>query len=441
MITVKELEAIKPGDKEIVVDVGEGLRLRIYPSGKRAWVLRYQLNGNRQVMALGSYEFMSLKAARRSANEARKLIDQGIDPKAHAQETERARIVKIEAERLAHESRRLFKPTAERWMELEISQRKQGASEMLRSFTKDVFPFIGEREIGSIKRQELIELLDIIKARGSSVQANRTLTAIKQLFNWCVLREYLDSNPLAMVKKSKIGGAEKERERTLSESEIRELCDKLPDAGLGRATELSLWILLSTAARVGEIIQARWSEVDLDNGVWTIPARTAKNGKAIPITLSNFALRHFKELREIHHWNDWDMPSTKKDGYHVCEKSITRQVKDRQTDAPFSGRSKAVSALILSGGNWTPHDLRRTAATMMRGLGTSSDVIEKCLNHTEQNKLIKTYQQADLSGEMRTAWIRLGEKLSEVLNLNLMPKEQLIDNILHHGENRRLKTS
>ena len=52
----------------------------------------------------------------------------------------------------------------------------------------------------------------------------------------------------------------------------------------------------------------------------------------------------------------------------------------------------------------------------MRSLGTSSDVIERCLNHTEQNKLVKVYQQADLSDEMRTAWLRLGERLDEVLN-------------------------
>ena len=174
--------------------------------------------------------------------------------------------------------------------------------------------------------------------------------------------------------------------------------------------------MLSTAARVGEVIQARWEHIDFDANTWTVPASNAKNAKAHVVNLSSFARRQFEELRSLHYWSDWVMPSTKKDGHHVCLKSITKQVKDRQTDAPLSGRSKAVSALILSGGTWTPHDLRRTAATMMRNLGTSSDVIEKCLNHTEQSKLVKAYQQADLSGEMRTAWLRLGERLDEVLN-------------------------
>ena len=344
-------------------------------------------------------------------------MDQGIDPKAHAQEAERARLAKLEAERIERESRRLFRPTVERWIELEISRRKGDATkEMMRSFTKDIFPALGERELGNIKRGDLMDVLDTIKARGSNVQANRTLSSLKQFFNWCVMREYIEANPLALVKKTKVGGQEKERKRVLSDSEMQELRDKLPNAGMERSTELAIWIMLSTASRVGEIIQARWEHIDLNAGTWMIPASNAKNDNLHTVNLSSFARRHFEELRSIHHWSDWVMPSTKKKGHHVCLKSISKQVKDRQTDIPLSRRSKAVDALILSGGTWTPHDLRRTASTVMRSLGTSSDVIERCLNHTEQNKLVKVYQQADLSDEMRTAWLRLGERLDEVLN-------------------------
>ena len=416
-LTVKQINAAQPQAKDVYLRDGDGLELRIYPSGKRTWQFRYLHGEKRMVIVLGSHEHLSLKDARIRTQNARKLLDQGIDPKAHAQEAERARLAKLEAERIERESRRLFRPTVERWIELEISRRKGDATkEMMRSFTKDIFPALGERELGNIKRGDLMDVLDTIKARGSNVQANRTLSSLKQFFNWCVMREYIEANPLALVKKTKVGGQEKERKRVLSDSEMQELRDKLPNAGMERSTELAIWIMLSTASRKGEIIQARREHIDLNAGTWMIPASNAKNDNLHTVNLSSFARRHFEELRSIHHWSDWVMPSPKKKGHHVNKKNITKQVGDRQTDIPLSRRSKAVDALILSGGTWTPHDLRRTASTVMRSLGTSSDVIERCLNHTEQNKLVKVYQQADLSDEMRTAWLRLGERLDEVLN-------------------------
>lgn len=354
VLTVKEINATQPGERDIYLRDGDGLELRIFPSGKRAWQFRYLFGGKRFVLALGNHEHLTLKDARAKTQSARKFLDQGIDPKTHAQEAERTRLAKLEAERIAHESRRLFRPTVERWLELEISQRKGGEGEMLRSFNKDIFPILANRELGSVKRGDLMDVLDTILARGSNVQANRTLTALKQFFNWCVMRDWVDSNPLAMVKKAKVGGIEKERKRVLSESEIRELRDKLPNANMERSTELALWILLSTSTRVGEVIQARWEHIDLDAGTWIIPGKNSKNDDAIIISLSSFASRHLEELRRLHHWSDWVMPSVIKTNHHVGLKSITKQVKDRQTEAALSGRSKAVSALILSGGTVIP---------------------------------------------------------------------------------------
>nr|WP_246257800.1 hypothetical protein [Pararobbsia alpina] len=91
----------------------------------------------------------------------------------------------------------------------------------------------------------------------------------------------------------------------------------------------------------------------------------------------------------------WLFPAARKDG-PVSSKSITKQIYDRQGAAngtPFMHRSEHIDALTLPGGRWTPHDLRRTGATLMGELGVHGDVIEKCLNHLEQNKIKRTYQQ------------------------------------------------
>jgi len=108
--------------------------------------------------------------------------------------------------------------------------------------------------------------------------------------------------------------------------------------------------------------------------------------------------------RRVKDWNT-------KDTGHVCEKSITKQIDGRQTLTVYSNRSKANQALVLPGGKWTPHDLRRTGATMMGNIGIHGDVIEKCLNHTQENKLKRVYQHQELKTEQADAWRILGERL------------------------------
>lgn len=77
----------------------------------------------------------------------------------------------------------------------------------------------------------------------------------------------------------------------------------------------------------------------------------------------------------------------------------------------MNGRSKLVNALVLPGGKWTPHDLRRTGATEMTELGVLPDVVERCLNHTEEKKIKRIYQRAQYEEPMREAWRLWGERL------------------------------
>jgi integrase len=110
----------------------------------------------------------------------------------------------------------------------------------------------------------------------------------------------------------------------------------------------------------------------------------------------------------------WCLPS--RDGKrHICLKSIAKQIKDRVRDEPLSNRTKATGALLLPGGAWTPHDLRRTGATLMGELGVMGEVIERCLNHVEGNKLKRIYQRHELKAEQREAWRLLGDRLGLLL--------------------------
>jgi hypothetical protein len=125
---------------------------------------------------------------------------------------------------------------------------------------------------------------------------------------------------------------------------------------------------------------------------WFIPADNSKNGKPHTIYLSDFALRHFAALQAINGGSKWCFPN-RDDSEHVCVKTVTKQLGNRQRGnaTPMSRRSPHTNALALPGGKCTPHDLRRTGATLMTALGVLPEVAEKCLNHTEESHVKHTY--------------------------------------------------
>jgi integrase len=166
--------------------------------------------------------------------------------------------------------------------------------------------------------------------------------------------------------------------------------------------------------RIGELSKTKISDIDFKMKVWNIPKENSKNGKTHNIFLSDFAINQFTVLKQYAKSDTWIF--TNRDGSsHVCEKSITKQIGGRQSQNILSNRSKDNHALILTGGKWTLHDLRRTGATLMGNLGIAPDIIEKCLNHTEENKVKRIYQRQKLENEQAEAWQKLGEYLNTLL--------------------------
>ena len=244
---------------------------------------------------------------------------------------------------------------------------------------------------------------------------------LRQFCRWSLARGYLDSDPTAALSKSSIktNGA---RERVLSEAEVRELARLLPQAGLPSWAPPAVWLLLSTAARVGELLQARWEDFDLEAREWTIPAERAKNGRAHVVDLSEFALARLAELEALRS-SPWLVAgrTPAKDGAPakpVNEKGLSKLLKDRQRPEGYeplkNRKAEGLRALILPGGEWTPHDLRRTAATLMQALGVTPAVIEKALNHSEPRRLVAVYQRHDYRAERRDAFNRLGDHLERL---------------------------
>ncbi len=361
-ITVRD---IKPDVVERIHRDGNGLELRVYPSGGKIWQLRYQFGTTRRIMRLGEYPALSLAGARIKADDAHKLFDAGTDPKAYAEEQEQAKIEAVRIAKMEQAARKTFSDVFIEWNSTKLSKRKDGEN-LLRAIRKDILPTLGEKEIGAVTRADLMKCLDSVTSRGSPRMANVLLNALKTFYGWAQLREIVSADPLGPVRAADVGGKLPSRDRVLSDAEIVDLFRKLPECGLSPMVQTALLISLATGCRIGEICAAEWAHVT--DTTWIIPTENAKNGKEHKITLSPFAQGLFRTLQTARE-GKWCMPSPKKIGSHQTRMSVGAALYDRQTEAAQrQGRTAATGSLVLEGGHWTAHDLRRTCASGCRNL-------------------------------------------------------------------------
>lgn len=423
-LMVKQLESLTLGDVGRRLFDGDGLygRVRAQKTGVVVtFEYRFTDQGRTRTASCGKWPEMSLRDIRKERDAKQALVAAGTDPierersaklQVKLEEAQALEQQKADLARLAIEAatKRTLADAMDQWERLELSRRKDRGLETMRALRKDVLPVLGQAALVDIRRAMLVNVLDAVVDRGARVMANHLFGDLRQFFNFAVAREWVPSHPLAGLTKEKIGGRQKERERFLSEQEIVQLRDQLPMANLLQTTEAAIWIMLGTCCRVGELSQAQWKDVNLDRGEWSIPAGNSKNARDHLVYLSDFVASHFRSLQSLTGDSDWCIPA--RNGIdHVCLKSIAKQIKDRQRDTALSNRTKATGTLLLPGGPWTPHDLRRTGATLMGELGVSGEVIEKCLNHVEMSKLKRIYQRHERREEQRDAWRRLGDRL------------------------------
>jgi integrase len=407
---------LKATDKEQLIPDGGNLYVRvrsITDGGSISFRYYYRIDHSQKWMTL---ESTTLATARAERDEYKALIKKGIDPKVERTlQKERLRIQQIEEQNALN--RLALRITVydlfTRWFEMDLINRKDKI-EIDRMFKKDVLPILGEIFVEEVRKGHVVHVIDLLKQRGVAHLARNILKLMRQMFKFAVNRDLIEFDPTASLSIAKMTTTPTERDRILDESEIISLAHQLPSANLLKSTECALWIALSTMCRIGELSKTKITDIDFDLHTWIIPKENSKNGKAHTIYLSDFAFNQFKILLQYTKSDTWIF--TNRDGTdHVCEKSITKQLGGRQSQSILSNRSKDNQALVLKGGKWTPHDLRRTGATLMGDLGIASDVIEKCLNHTEENKVKRIYQRQKLETEQAEAWQILGNYLDSLL--------------------------
>jgi integrase len=433
ILTQKQLESLTETDEGRRLTDKDGL-YGIVRTGKSGvsvlfrW--RFRHDGKLQDFNCGTWPRDKLSQVRDSRREAEAVLKTGANPNSQKKlsklqtiKAEKAELAQLAADAAAL---RTFESALTDWFaSKEISDRKDKGEYLKRAFNKDILPKLGAVALSDLKKGMVMDIL-LEVAKRAPAMANRTHAGLSQFFAYCIDREWIADNPLRGTKREKIGGKEPPRERILCDPEnpkkheLKELQAALPAANLQDSTITAIWIMLGTACRIGELLQARWEHFDPDKREWIIPSDNSKNGQAHVIYLSDFVVKQITTLHEISGESEWCFPAEnlkEETPSHVDLKTVTKQIRDRQRNAePMSGRSKNTTALLLTGGEWTPHDLRRTAATLMGQCGVLSEVIERCLNHTDGNKLKKIYQRNIPRQQMAEAWKLLGSRLELLLS-------------------------
>lgn len=376
-LTAKTLDALKGKEKRY--DVHDlhcpGLSVRVSEKGRKVFSVKFRFGLEQKRVTLGVYPRLSLATAREKAIDLLRQADEGIDP------TKRRRRPDMKVETVCREFIRLYAQTRNKsWREAE------------RILEQEFVSAHGQRDIREIKRYDILELMDAAIERGAGYQANRILSHVRKLFNWCIERGILEASPIAGVKPPT---KEVSRERVLNDDELVRIL---------RACRNEVYpfrqivpMLLATAQRRGELTEMRWSEIDLEEKLWVIPAERAKNGKKHYVPLSTFAL---EILNEVPRFLDCDYVFT-----------TTRQT-------PVSGYSKWLRRLSAESetSDWRYHDLRRTAATNLAKLGITQAVTEKILNHVSGivSGVAAVYNRHNYADEMRQALEMWGQRLAEL---------------------------
>lgn len=319
-----------------------GLLLRVSATGGKVFYVTKRANDRIHRIKVGSYPILTLSDARDSARTI--LRDLELGKYSHSVSPGQRRMPTLGE-------------TIPRFIEMYAKQHTRdwrGSERLLNKFAK-----LQDRPIDSIKRADVVGVLDEIISTGAPTRANRALAALKKLMSWCVDRGVIELSPIAQLK---MPTREVPRERVLTDDELRLCWAAAKDEGYPFAPCLHLLVL--TGQRRGEVAGMRWSELDLENSVWTIPASRAKNGSAHIVPLPPAAI---EILRSVPRFLNSEFVFT---------------TTGRSSISGFGRLKRRIDAsLERDTENWRIHDLRRTVATNLAMMRVPPHIIEAVLNH------------------------------------------------------------
>jgi integrase len=400
-LTAAMIETLPPG---MHYD-GDGLYLQVRGERWRSWIFRYTLNGRTRYAGLGSARKITLSDARRKAREHARSVGNSVDP-LEAKCGEKQALALDEARRVT------FREAADRYVG---AHRDTWRSDKHRrqwdaTLGTYVFPVFGKLPVHTIDTGLVLKVLEPIWSAKPET-ANRVRGRIETVLDWAKARGYREGeNPARwrghlanlLPKKTRVRGVK--HHPALPYNEIGSFMTDLRRRGGTAASALEFTIL--TAGRTGEVLGARWDEIDLDQRVWTIPATRMKSKREHRVPLSDQAATLLERMLQLRQ-NDLVFPGTR-------------------TGQGLSNMTMIAILRRMDRGHLVVHGFRSTFRDWAaERTGFERDVVEMALAHTTGNKTETAYRRGDLFEKRRRlmeAWAQFcgngktGEKVVPIRN-------------------------
>jgi len=355
---------------------GDGLYLWVYLDGRKYWRMRYWQADKEKSLSLGVYPKVTLSDARKKRDELRKQLQADLDPSAERKATNlRKKLANVNS----------FEAVALEWYNKQLhTWVEHHASDVKRRLESNIFPTLGKRPIDQINALELLETIRKIEARGAYDLAHRVLQVCGQVFRYGIATGRCTRN-LSTDLRGALTPHVKQHQAAVRSEELPELLRAIAkyDETGDKQTRLALQLLAQTFVRTNELIGAEWTEFDLDNALWVIPAGRMKMKAEHVVPLARQARAMLAELKEISGGSRFVFPG-------------------RNRDKPISNNTM-LFALYRMGykGKMTGHGFRAVASTVLNETGFNPDVIERQLAHCERNEVRGAYNRAEYLPERK----------------------------------------
>ena len=369
-LTDTSVKQAKPLESPIKLADGNGLYLLLSPSGSKLWRWKYRVAGKEKLMAIGAYPTISLADARAARDQARKQLAINVDPMQERKTAKRAKLV------AAGNS---FEVVARLWWAHWKSDRStHHVDSVLRRLEADVFPVIGTRQVDQIEAPELVSMAKAIAKRGALDIAKRALQTSGQVFRYAIANGYATRNPVVEFRPGDVLPSRKKTNYArLEGKELPELLRSIEAYQGSAVTRLALKLMAMTFVRTSELIQARWTEFDLDGARWDIPASRMKMKTPHIVPLSTQAVEVLRTLQLVSGQGALLFPG------------------ERDHDKPMSNNT-LLGALARMGykHRMTGHGFRGIASTLLHEMGFDHAHIELQLAHQQRNQVSASYNHA-----------------------------------------------
>ena len=375
-LTDVKVRNAKPTAKPYKFADERGLYLLINQVGKY-WRFDYRFAGKRKTLALGTYPDVSLSGARSKLNDARKLLANDVDPSEYR---------KVQKATTIERAASSFEAVAREWIAKFAPNWSPAHGEKITTrFERDVFPWMGGRPISEVTAPLLLTVVRRIESRGATETAHRALQSCGQVMRYAVATGRAERDPSADLRGCLPPVNERHHASITEPKKIGELLRAIEGYTGSLATRCALILAPLTFVRPGELRHAEWSEFDLANAEWRIPAEKMKMRAQHIVPLSTQAVAILNELQPLTGAGRYVFPGARTNGRPMSENTV----------------NAALRRLGYSNDDMTGHGFRSMASTLLNEQGWNRDAIERQLAHAERDSVRAAYNYAEHLPERR----------------------------------------